>query len=70
MGRLASSVKLRIEKPKHVMTLVGHLGFDMPVDKLRVVHPTDAARRVDDALSIHHYDGCPGYLLQGEVNYL
>ena len=36
------------------------------VDKLRVVHPTPGMamiRRVDDALSIHRYGGCPGYLL-------
>ena len=33
------------------------------VDKLRVVHPTDTQCRVDDALFIHHCDGCPGYSL-------
>jgi hypothetical protein len=36
------------------------------VDKLRVVHPTPGMlvlRRVDDALFIHHCDGCPGYSL-------
>ncbi len=34
------------------------------VDKLRVVHPTDAERRVDDALPVHRCGDCPGYLLE------
>jgi hypothetical protein len=35
----------------------------MPVDKLRVVHPTDATRRVDDALPIRRCGYCRGCLL-------
>jgi len=38
MGRLASSVMLRIEKTKHVMAMVVMDVLNIPVDKLRVIH--------------------------------
>ena len=38
MGRLASSVRLRIEKTKHVMAMVVMDVLNIPVDKLRVIH--------------------------------
>jgi hypothetical protein len=40
MGRFASSVRLRIEKQEHVTVMFGSGGLNIPVDKLRVVHPT------------------------------
>jgi len=62
MGRLASFVSSWIEKPEHVVAIDMDV-LNIPVDKLRVVHPTDTERRVDDALSIHHCDSCSSYLL-------
>ena len=62
--RIAQQITLfRREQGKRQDLLPFSQVFDIPVDKLRVVHPTDVARRVDDALSIHHCDGCEGYLL-------
>jgi hypothetical protein len=66
MAHFASSVSSWVEKPEQVMAILVMDVLNIPVDKLRVVHPTPGmsmTRRVDDALFIHHCGDCPGYLL-------
>jgi hypothetical protein len=72
MGRLASSVRLRIEKQEHVMAVVGNGDSEHTGGQASRCPPYAPAlwrswRRVDDAFFIHRCGDCLGYLLMSFV---